>query len=339
MAYGFRSTDNIPAELKNAPYWAVVELNVVEETQSEIFPQDFNEKIDPEKAFEYSEALSIFQEAPDDRALTFITAGDFIVVDFHNVDPSSVSLHGDHSIIKRLDSFTETVQKNDHVRTYLKVPLSPGVMTLSTIKIHSGVNWYPLWHTKVADDIYADYDVPVREYSKREFFERLDDLNWFEFDPPPEPSSDDPERWIVAPVRAEKEETDELVQHDLSDIEVLRRAKSAPESGMLFTNLMAGDLDSVKMNRLKANQALMNLLAYWFCYDTAKMKQYFGKSGLAEPTLVHPDGTTRLERHIARALQFVNDCYDTDAPVEYGYPKKRVWHPDRMTIMFPDLFK
>ena len=96
----------------------------------------------------------------------------------------------------------------------------------------------------------------------------------------------------------------------LDDTDLLRLAMSSVVNGPQFTALWKGDLSAHNDNHSAADQALVNMLAYWTGKDASQMDRLFRKSGLMRPKWNELRGVeTYGALTITKAIADTTRCY------------------------------
>jgi len=106
------------------------------------------------------------------------------------------------------------------------------------------------------------------------------------------------------------------VQLDLSDEEILEKAKSA-ENGDEFERLWDGDLSGHDGDHSRADLALLNKLAFWTACDYDQMERLFSNSGLSREKWENREDYR--ERSINKAIQSCSEVYDPDSGSDEDY--------------------
>ena len=335
MSDGGSTRQDIPAELLDGEIWLVANradsghFNVV----------SFEHAGDPAygrtKRHSLADAMSYIQSSEEDLLLVCECPEDVVGItwqcsnqDHHRHDPQIAKA------LSKLQSFTERVAGGPNLRTIIRAPLDSGRLETEAVSILAGGPRIPIWTPRTANGHIEYLPQSIRMLTEHEFFDIMKPfLPWSQ--PVADPAPPHPDSWKVSAIRESDDWASVDSRHDLDDIDILERALNAGQAGEYFERLMENRTDKLKMSDQMAKQALMNLLAYWFCFDIGKMKHYFGKSKLVANPTVYDNGTLPSERYVARALQYVDDCYRHEYRKDEVTPYTDTWHPRSMPVKFP----
>lgn len=328
------SVDQLPSPLRDIDEWVIVKRTEQGELHKVDLSDEFTDVSRP-RGLSLGDAVSYIQSHDGDLHLVCFCPSDLVVLRWHFDDYNQYLQDQRYATtLSRLGSFTERIQEGPALQTFLKVPLKSGQLETDIVSIHQNPHKYPVWTPTTKNAILPGFDTEIRHLTEREFFDIM--KSYFPWSATiPEPSGSDHESWLFSTIQERERWASVDPRHDLSDAELLERAMNARVSGKWFKDLMGNTPENVPVSDPKARQALMNLLAYWFCFDTAKMKQYYNQSHVANRTRVFGDGTTNVDRLVARSLTFVEDCYRHTYRDGEVTPRKQTWHPNHMDVNFP----
>ena len=326
-------TSMLPRTMRDRDAWGVTKQLDVDFTETAHSPFDINRQSGwPQSTDRHSldDAISKIESADTDLHLVFWSAPEHVILEWELTKPTVPVEHWEvNQTIKQLDTYTEYIGDGDRAQMIVKAPIESGALKSRPVTMYSGSVARPIWSPTTSHHPMRSSERTVAELSEQEFYDHFEQfLPWTH--PTPDATEPDPELWTLTAQDADAPWATPSVEHALSDEKILTMAHRDSASGDTFQALMETTGEDFSDNIEMAQQALMNLLAYWFCFDTPTMKQYFGQSPLATHTRVHADGTTNIERLIARALQFVDDCYRHDGA--NNGPSRETWDPNRMQI-------
>lgn len=327
----------LPRTMRERDRWGVTEQLAVDFTDAVSNPFRPTQRPGTGRSVErYSleKAISKIEHAEADLHLQYEFTSDHVILEWQTSPPDlPVDNWEVKDTIADLQSYTEYINDGNRAQTIVKAPIDSGAHRSKRLTMYSGSFVRPIWSPTTDKSPVRSSKQTVAELSEQVLYEHIEPyLAWTH--PDPEPSQPDPSPWLLTADHVDATFSKPALDSKLSDDEILELANTDPETGKIFQELMETPPEDLAWKPVMSQQALMNLLAYWFCFDTEKMKHHFGTSALAGHTTVNPDGSTNIERLVARALQFVDDCFWSDHPENDASLPLETWDPRWMQIVY-----
>lgn len=226
--------------------------------------------------------------------------------------------------IRRLGTFTEYIDRG-HIHSIVRVT-GEFKEKYDSVSISPGAVVVPIWSLDAHGGLYQGQSRPIRELTVEQLQGYLDPY----LEKPlvyKSHTSIPRDQWVLEPLAQAAKNG--IEQNDLPRDRIFEEAKTDQNTGRMFKSLLRGHVyDFTLLDQETAPQLLMNLFAFWFDFHTGRMRDHYLLTEFAGENPVLPDGTTVVERRIARALMTLDTCrytskhHDTEEHELYQYSSK-----------------
>lgn len=307
----------LPSSLLDAKRWAVIRpiseswrgpFDIVAPSASErrqaTVPQNaflrLEEAVDQVERRDDGSGIGVVFDQQDDRVVIEWSVAD---AGSHLYPQTDVQ-----AMIRELDSFTEVLDET-FAHTIVETDADFHPIQHRDINIYAGASVVPIWSLIPDGQAHPRIQRTIKSISREELRDIASAVSESTPDFDSEGIPDD--LWVIEPVV--KSIAEDVQPTEQSPETIIELAKADEKTGNKFRRLIEGHPSPLKLESdEKAPQTFMNLLAFWFRYDAAAMRQQYLYSARDVDNPVLADGSTLVEHRIARAIAFIDRVYDPE---------------------------
>lgn len=287
--------DNIPNTLQDRDQWVLwrEEERDGDLTKAPKQPGGaYASSTDPDTWTSFSTARDAYASGEfDGIGFVFTDDGPFLGVDLDSCVKDGDLTGGAWDVVKRLDSYTEGSPSGTGLHVICRGFLPDLGNRSSDVKGMKELELYDEARYFTFTGRHLDGTPETVENRVQDIYDLCQEV----FDEPEPESASTPAK-----------------PNDLEDQQLIEKAKSADDGGK-FAQLWNGDTSGKGDDHSRADQALVNKLAFWTGGDRNRMDSLFRKSSLMREkwdAVHHRDGRTYGEMTIDTALDEVDDFYE-----------------------------